>query len=315
MRAIIAPTAARFSIHYLTKTASSTILAAMQVITTDKNLREAIGNLHYSRCGFVPTMGALHEGHLALIRRVRELAQPVVVSIFVNPTQFGPGEDYQRYPRTFEADVEAAEQAGADIVFAPDVETIYPGFGDGRHEVPAPPLPRVATEPGLEDAHRPGHFRGVCQVVARLFDLVGPKIAVFGEKDYQQLQVIRAMTDQNQNRWPNLRIVAHPTLRDPDGLAMSSRNRYLNAAQRQKALAISKAMHLADHAASSNEAERIMNEVLSTGGVKVDYAVVRNAETLMPLDRQNEPARALIAARVDEVRLIDNKAVAIGTST
>src|SRR5690606_19837865 len=119
------------------------ILAVMQVVTTDNNLRKAIGNLHYGRCGFVPTMGALHEGHLALIRRAQELARPVVVSIFVNPTQFGPGEDYQRYPRTFDADVAAAKEAGAEIVFAPEIETVYPGFPTGQVDLPTTELPPV----------------------------------------------------------------------------------------------------------------------------------------------------------------------------
>ena len=137
----------------------------------------------------VPTMGALHEGHLALMRRARALAQPVVISSFVNPAQFGPGEDYQRYPRTMEADLEAAEAAGVEVVFAPEVETMYPP----EHRPLVGPLPDVATRPGLEDAHRPGHFAGVCQVVARLLDLVKPSVAIFGEKDYQQLLVMAAM--------------------------------------------------------------------------------------------------------------------------
>jgi len=290
----------------------------MRVITTDKNLYEAMGNLQYSRCGFVPTMGALHEGHLALIRRARQLVSPVVVSVFVNPTQFGPGEDFERYPRTLDADVAAAEQAGADFVFAPDVETVYPEYGpSGGQEqgqtVEPPPLPEVATEPGLEDLHRPGHFAGVCQVVARLFDLVRPQIAVFGEKDYQQLLVIKAMTAENQDRWPGLQIVAHPTIREAGGLAMSSRNRYLTTEQRQRALAISQALDLADGAPTAEAAERTMQETLQSARLEVEYAVVRDAETLMPLPSESRPARALIAARVDDVRLIDNKAVAIGT--
>ena len=137
----------------------------------------------------VPTMGALHEGHLALMRRARALAQPVVISIFVNPAQFGPGEDYQRYPRTMEADLEAAEAAGVEVVFAPEVETMYPP----EHRPLVGPRPDVATRPGLEDAHRPGHFAGVCQVVARFLVLVKPLVAIFGEKDYQQLLVVAAM--------------------------------------------------------------------------------------------------------------------------
>lgn len=257
-------------------------------------------------------MGALHEGHLALIRKARLLAQPVVVSIFVNPTQFGPNEDFERYPRTLDADVAAAEKAGADFVFAPDVETVYPVSG-----VPfaPPPLPSVATEPGLEDLRRPGHFAGVCQVVARLFDLVRPRVAVFGEKDYQQLLVIKAMTAENKNRWPGLEIVAHETVREADGLAMSSRNRYLTPQQRQRALAVSQALQLAARASSVNAAELAMHTKLSSAGLEIDYAVVRDAQTLMPLSSSSHDARALIAARVDDVRLIDNQAVRISTMT
>ena len=127
---------------------------------------------------FVPTLGGLHDGHLALMRRARELGRPLIISIFVNPTQFGPGDDYTRYPRTLEADLQTAKEVGVDVVFAPELETVYPP----NQQTPVPSLPEVATEPALEDAHRPGHFAGVCQVVARLFDLVKPSVAVFGEK-------------------------------------------------------------------------------------------------------------------------------------
>ncbi len=286
----------------------------MQVVTTDKNLREAIGNRSDSSCGFVPTMGALHEGHLALIRRAVELAGTVVVSIFVNPTQFGPGEDFQKYPRTLEADLLAAEQAGADIVFTPDLQTMYPGYGTPTGvTVDTPPLPATATEPALEDYHRPGHFAGVCQVVARLFDLVMPRFAVFGEKDYQQLLVLSAMVRANDTRWPHLQVIAHPTLRDDDGLAMSSRNRYLTPAQRQRALSVSRALQTASDCETAESAESAMRSLLLAQNLVIDYAVVRHARTLMPLRGTTEPARALIAARVDSVRLIDNAPVAIGT--
>ncbi len=299
----------------------------MQVAATLDELEKAIGNPTHSRCGFVPTMGALHEGHLELIRRAVTLGSrpsalgsettalsrqptadsrlPVVVSIFVNPTQFGPGEDFQKYPRTLEADVEAAELAGADIVFVPPGDkTIYPP----DVEIPVPELPGVATQPGLEDAHRPGHFAGVCQVVARLFDLVKPAFAVFGEKDYQQLLVIKAMVRQEGTRWPGLEIIAHPTLRDADGLALSSRNRFLSASQRERALAIPRALEAASAAATPAHAESIMRDALVAGGLtQIDYAVVRDARTLMPIEVFDQPARALIAARVDDVRLIDNR--------
>ncbi len=258
---------------------------------------------------FVPTMGALHEGHLALVRRARALAGPVVVSIFVNPTQFGPAEDWSRYPRTLEADLEAARGAGADVVFAPGVEAVYP---PGR-EVQVPELPPVATRPRLEDAARPGHFAGVCQVVARLFDVVRPSVAVFGEKDYQQLLVVSAMVSREAARWPGLRIIAHPTVRDPGGLALSSRNAYLRPAQRGSAMSLHRALREAQAAAargaSPAEAERAMRRVLDDEGLAIDYAAVRDAATLMPIDAWRRPARALVAARVGEVRLLDNSEV------
>lgn len=259
-------------------------------------------------------MGALHEGHLALIRRAAELASPVVVSIFVNPTQFAPGEDFQQYPRTLDADIATADSAGADIVFAPEVQTVYPGFGSPSGiQTWTPPLPGVATQPALEDRHRPDHFAGVCQVVARLFDLVQPKIAVFGEKDYQQLRVLTEMTQTHHTRWPHLQIVAHPTLREPDGLAMSSRNRYLGESQRERALGLFRALQAANDAPSVVEAETTMSDVLQSHDVAVDYAVVRHAETLLPVRDASEPLRGLIAGRVDEVRLIDNASLAIST--
>ena len=262
----------------------------------------------YAGCAFVPTMGALHEGHLSLIRRAAELAgdganrASVLVSIFVNPTQFAPGEDFERYPRQLERDIELAGEAGADVVFAPEEATVYPP----DTPVDAPPLPPVATEPGLEDAQRPGHFEGVCQVVARLFDLVQPRWAVFGEKDYQQLLVIRAMVEQNPSRWGELEIVGERTIREPDGLAMSSRNAYLTAEQRQRALGLSKALQTAHAAQHPETAEEMMAGTLEAHELNVEYAVVRHAETLRPVSSLSLPSRALIAARVDDVRLVDN---------
>jgi len=265
---------------------------------------------------FVPTMGALHEGHLALIRRAAGLGPPVIVSVFVNPTQFGPDEDFDRYPRDLESDVATARDAGAAAVFAPSVETMYPP----GEATPAPPLPDVATKPRLEDAHRPGHFAGVCQVVARLFDLVRPRYAVFGEKDYQQLKVIEAMVAAAKNdraessapaRWHELEIVAHPTVREEDGLALSSRNAYLAPADRVRALglfhALSQAKALASAGRDVRRLEETMRAVLVRHRLDVDYAVVRDAGTLMPVEViEDRPLRGLIAARVGGVRLIDN---------
>ena len=253
----------------------------------------------------VPTMGALHEGHLALVRRARPLATPLVVSIFVNPTQFGPGEQCRRYPRTLEADLAAAQDAGADVVFAPDVQTMYPP----EKEISVPPLPPVATRPGLEDAHRPGHFAGVCQVVARLFDLVKPSVAVFGEKDYQQLLVITDMVRAETDRWPGLHVESVETVRDGEGLALSSRNAYLHPGQRDQALGLYRALASARQAACRGAVaaamESLMHAILAEHRLTIDYAAVRDARTLEAPDR-SRPARAVVAARVGDVRLIDN---------
>lgn len=264
---------------------------------------------------FVPTMGALHEGHLALIRKARMFGRPVVVSVFVNPGQFGPGEDYQKYPRTLERDAELAKAAGADVVFAPGVEAVYPLGLDSD----APELPAVATQPGLEDRHRPGHFAGVYEVVARLFDLVRPGAAVFGEKDYQQLLVIRQMVEgvhRNQpDKWDELKIVGCETVRERDGLAMSSRNRYLDASQRRRALGLSRVLFAArdmlqiENNVTVEKVESLIREELAACGLAIDYAVVRDSATLMPIVDFSKPSRALIAARVDHVRLIDNIAL------
>lgn len=250
----------------------------------------------------VPTMGALHAGHAALVARGAEESRAggwggCVVSVFVNPTQFNDPGDLARYPRTLEADAAICAGAGADAVFAPSEEAMYP-----RGEtVAVPALPKVATEPGLEDAFRPGHFAGVCQVVARLFAVTGSRAAVFGEKDWQQLQVVRAMESA---RGPaGVRIVAHATVRDADGLAMSSRNRFLSPEARRMALAIPRALARARGGSAVEEAERAMAEELA--GLRVEYAVVRDAETLGPMV-SGRPGRALVAAWSGGTRLIDN---------
>jgi pantoate--beta-alanine ligase len=251
-------------------------------------------------------MGALHAGHQGLIGCAAALGRPVVVSIFVNPAQFGPNEDFSRYPRVLEADCAKAREAGADVVFAPEVETIYPpGI-----EPDVPPLPEVATRPGLEDAHRPGHFAGVMKVVARLFDLVRPRWAVFGEKDYQQLLTIEAMVRaaSSMGRWGDLEIVRHPTMRERDGLAMSSRNMYLTPKQRKQALALWQAMSEAKQEATPAQAELVMRTILEERGFEIDYAVVRDAMTLMSVPSFDRPVRMLIAARLENIRLIDNMA-------
>lgn len=264
-------------------------------------------DLHpFAGSAFVPTMGALHAGHTALIERARASGRAIVVSVFVNPTQFGPNEDFAKYPRTLEADCEKAAAAGADVVFAPAVDTVYPP----GETIPPPLLPDVATSPLLEDRIRPGHFEGVCQVVARLFDLVRPAFAVFGEKDYQQLRIIEKMVEQERPRWDDLRIIRHETVREADGLAMSSRNTYLKPEDRPFALGLWRALAHARDAAAPDRDVRRMEEMMRANLIRhrldVDYAVVRDADTLMPLERLTRPARALIAARLGSVRLIDN---------
>jgi len=201
----------------------------MRTLASVEDVRKTINDwrLAGERIAFVPTMGDLHEGHLALVRHALSRAPHVVVSIFVNPAQFGPGEDFAAYPRTLESDEEKLQQESAELLFAPSVETLYPGGAEETTRIDVPQLSR-----GLCDDFRPGHFAGVATVVARLFNLVQPDIAVFGEKDYQQLAVIRRMVQDLC--WP-IEIDAVPTVREADGLAMSSRNRYLNAEQRELA--------------------------------------------------------------------------------
>ncbi len=258
--------------------------------------------------GLVPTMGALHDGHVRLIERCREEAGFVVVSIFVNPTQFGPNEDYTRYPRTFEADLARCRGAGAALVFAPTPEVIYPS-GATSTFVEVPGLSEV-----LEGASRPGHFRGVATVVLKLFEIVRPDLAIFGQKDYQQQLVIRRMV--NDLHVP-VRIVTEPTVREADGLAMSSRNRYLDPAQRQTALGLFRALAEARRAVAGGETSadrvrQILRETLeSSEGVRLDYAEVADGKTLEPIDRLGGGIRAvaLVAAWVGSTRLIDNLAL------
>ena len=285
----------------------------MRTVRTVGELRAA---LNPSRAGssiaLVPTMGALHEGHVALIHRARAEVGPggaVVVSIFVNPTQFGPGEDLDRYPRTLDADLEACAAAGADVVFTPSVEEVYP----------AGPGPGVTVDPGelgtvLEGAVRPTHFRGVLTVVAKLFGLVRPDVAVFGEKDYQQLALITRMA---ADLCLGVAVIGAPTVREPDGLALSSRNRYLDAEQRTAATVLSRALFAAqqDAARGADAALGAARATLRTvPGVDLDYLEL-TAPDLGPAPAVGE-ARLLTAARVGSTRLIDNVALDLGpTST
>ena len=263
---------------------------------------------HDGPVGFVPTMGALHEGHASLMRVARERVSrdgqsgPVVVSIFVNPLQFGPGEDLDRYPRTLEADLAICAREGVDIVFAPSVEEVYPG-GEPQVMIRPGPLAKV-----LEGKVRPGHFRGVLTVVAKLFGLVRPDVAVFGQKDYQQLALIRRMVlDLNMG----VEVVGAETVREDDGLALSSRNRYLDPEQRLQATALSRVLRAAQEngrygADSALAAARA--ELRAAQGVDLDYLVITDPDLgELPADvPPGTEARALIAARVGTTRLIDN---------
>lgn len=260
---------------------------------------------------FVPTMGALHEGHASLVREARRMAGAegvVAASIFVNPTQFGPHEDYARYPRTLEADLELLQANGCDAVFTPTPEVMYPPAGAGV----------VTVDPGvlgtvLEGAIRPGHFRGVCTVVAKLLGIVCPDKLVMGQKDYQQNAVLRAMIrDLNMP----VEHVEVPTVREADGLAMSSRNRYLSPEERSRAVAIYRALAWARHAwaGGNRDADALgegMRERIDAAGLATQYAVVAHADTLEVLAGvQGEvPAVLLVAAKLGGTRLIDNMRV------
>lgn len=263
-----------------------------------------------ARVGLVPTMGALHEGHLSLMRRAREEVGPggvVVVSVFVNPTQFAPGEDLDSYPRTLEADLEACASAGVDVVFTPSVADVYPLGVTGNVTVDPGPLGSV-----LEGAVRPGHFAGVLTVVAKLFGLVRPDVAVFGEKDYQQLALIHRMA---ADLCLAVRIVGEGTVREPDGLALSSRNRYLEADQRHEAVVLSRALFAARAAADRGALAALDTaraELRKSHGVDVDYLEI-TAPDLGPAP-QRGAARLLVAARVGTTRLIDNIALDLGVS-
>jgi len=252
--------------------------------------------------GVVPTMGALHEGHLSLVRAARDECGFVVVTIFVNPTQFGPNEDFQRYPRPLENDLAACRDAGVDLVFHPDVATIYPdGF---RTFINVEGLGDV-----LEGAHRPGHFRGVATVVLKLLQLAQPDVAYFGRKDYQQQLLVRRMC---RDLDVPVEIRTCPTVREGDGLAVSSRNQYLSAAERRRAQSLSQSLQLAERRLRDGDTDvaavrRAMAEHMeSHPGVQVDYATIADPQTLQELERPQSEMIALVAARVGSTRLIDN---------
>ncbi len=277
----------------------------METVTAAATLHEGCeaARARAASVAFVPTMGYFHEGHLSLVRRARAEHDFVVVSVFVNPLQFGPSEDLERYPRDAERDARLAEEEKVDLLFVPTMEEMYPVWP-----------PRITVDPGplgalFEGASRPGYFRGVLTVVARLFDLVGPSSAYFGEKDAQQLFLIREMV--RELAFP-VGIVACPTVREEDGLAMSSRNAYLDPERRRAALCLHSALSAAEEMYAAGErrtkpireemARRVASEPLAT----IDYATVVDETSFDEPDTLGGPGRALVAARLGSTRLIDN---------
>jgi pantoate--beta-alanine ligase len=279
-------------------------MIVVQTLSDCRVEREKLGRL-----ALVPTMGALHAGHLSLVDIARKRAEKVAVSIFVNPTQFGPREDFAKYPRPIEADLAKCREAGVDLVFNPSPEEMYPPRLTAQVHLDIPNLSGV-----LEGRIRPHHFPGVCQVVAKLFNVLRPQAACFGQKDYQQFLIIKAMAAALD--WP-IEIIPCPTLRDPDGMAMSSRNQYLAPGERQRALSISKSLFAArdEFANGVRQTNRLLatmqNILLDPGSqgrvpLSVDYVAAVNAETLKNIEVISQPTVLAVAARVGATRLIDN---------
>ncbi|MEM7703637.1 MAG: pantoate--beta-alanine ligase [Pseudomonadota bacterium] len=283
----------------------------MQTTSTVDSLRTSVEALRKGgdTIGLVPTMGALHEGHLTLVRRAREACDHVVASIFVNPTQFGPNEDLDAYPRQLEEDAAMLEAEGCALLWAPDVAAMYPeGF--------ATSISVTGVSEGLCGADRPGHFDGVATVVCKLFNQVRPDMAFFGEKDFQQLAVIRTMARDLDLTLPHVtQIIGVPTVREADGLAMSSRNRYLSEDDRAAASILPQTLKdAADSIAAGVQevwlAKAVVDDDLKLNGFSVDYVEVVDAVTFQPIEKfEGRPARILVAARIGGTRLIDNMAV------
>jgi pantoate--beta-alanine ligase len=282
----------------------------MLTVRTATDLRREVDRFRArgETIGFVPTLGALHAGHLSLVHLARERAGRAVASVFVNPTQFGPGEDFTRYPRQPERDAEMLVGAGCDLLFLPEVETLYPP-GHTTFVEPGGPAE------GLEGASRPGHFRGVATVVCALLNLVGADVAIFGEKDAQQLAVVRRMV---QDLHLPLEIVGAPTLREADGLAMSSRNVYLNPEERRAATVLHRALRAAAAAIEAGERRgeeirRILHDVLASEPLaRIDYAEVVDALTFQPVMKLSGPVVLPLAVRIGATRLIDNFKLSAG---
>lgn len=277
----------------------------MQTVTDAAALRAAIRGWRAAgqNVGFVPTMGNLHAGHHSLLKLARARADRVVASVFVNPTQFGPGEDFDRYPRTLAQDQAGLAEAGCDILFAPEVATMYPFGPAASVSIHVP----VVTDT-LEGAHRPGHFDGVATVVAKLFSLVQPDIAVFGQKDFQQLKVIERMVADLSL---SVKVMSAPTLRDEDGLAMSSRNQYLSPQERARApqiyATLTQMRDLFRQGHAWQALEQAARSRLERAGFVPDYVAIRRADDLAePRPDEREGLVALVAARLGTTRLIDN---------
>lgn len=283
----------------------------MQTVKSLHVLRTALAQLRVENAtiALVPTMGALHEGHLTLVRRAKEAADHVVASIFVNPKQFGPNEDLDAYPRQLAEDAAMLEAEGVALLWAPDAAAMYPpGFATN--------VSVAGVSDGLCGAARPGHFDGVATVVLKLFNQIAPDMAFFGEKDFQQLAVIRTMARDLDLTRPHVdAIIGVPTVREADGLAMSSRNRYLSREERAAAAILPQA--LADAAETITGglqsvclAKAVVEDELQLAGFRVDYIEVVDAETLAPIEAlADRPARILVAARIGRTRLIDNMAI------
>jgi pantoate--beta-alanine ligase len=259
------------------------------------------------RVGVVPTMGALHEGHLSLVRRAKQECDVAIATIFVNPAQFGPNEDFQKYPRTLEGDLDQLRSSGCDVVFTPTNDQMYPS---GHTTFVDPPI--VAND--WEGKIRPGHFRGVATIVLKLFQIIPAHVGYFGRKDYQQVAVIRAMVrDLNLP----IAIEACETIREPDGLAMSSRNRYLSEEERHRALGLSRALRagqaLIEKGCTSGPVveQAMQRELISASVDSIDYAALVHPETLERVESIGGPVVGIIAARVGSTRLIDNATFAI----
>jgi pantoate--beta-alanine ligase len=276
------------------------------VVSNLADLRKAVAAARADgkRVALVPTMGALHEGHLSLVRASQAECRLTVVSIYVNPSQFGPGEDYQRYPRTLEADLEALGTCGGDIaVFVPSNEEVYPPGYDTWVEVGA------VTKP-LEGECRPGHFRGVATIVLKLFNMAGADVAYFGQKDFQQAAVIRRMAE-DLNVPTEVRVC--PTVREPDGLAMSSRNAYLDPQSRQRARVLWKSLCLAAEMVEQGQREtagirqKMLDLIRSAPDAQIDYVALVDPDTFQPVDRITGPTLAALAVRIGGTRLIDNR--------